>query len=349
MVLEEEGGERGEGGAGAQGTAWAARLRTPGRRFLGRRFELLWLRPVNRLLREERLRVDLERRDAASHVTVVPPNWRERARRMIVVGAAAHRLSMVVEVSMCALAVDTVRRAGRSHRRVRQRRTGALARNVVVSVGGLVVDDAHLAAVVARRLLLDGGARVRRVALRVGDVGKHPAATLVLVAARPSARGWQEPTAAAVVSLGGGSVRMVRGGGGALLLLPNVAKVGVLHRLASREAVVGVVREELRDELDAVRRAMRQQLVERGALFVWEVEVDLRPARRARAHSAASAGQHATRGAGSWRAWRTCEFECFLSLASVSGGGVPRMLWILLIWSSSFVPGKSGYSESISK
>ena len=99
---------------------------------------------------------------------------------------------------MCALAVDTVRRAGRSHRRVRQRRTGALARNVVVSVGGLVVDDAHLAAVVARRLLLDGGARVRRWLFGLGmseASRRHP----VLVAARPSARGWQEPTAAAVV------------------------------------------------------------------------------------------------------------------------------------------------------
>ena len=30
-----------------------------------------------------------------------------------------------------------------------------------------------------------------------------------------------------------------------------------------------------------------------------------------------------------------CELECFLSLASVSGGGVPMTLWILLIWSSS--------------
>ena len=44
-----------------------------------------------------------------------------------------------------------------------------------------------------------------------------------------------------------------------------------------------------------------------------------------------------------------CELECFFSLASVSGGGVPRMLWILVTWSSSLVPGKSGYSESISK
>ena len=37
-----------------------------------------------------------------------------------------------------------------------------------------------------------------------------------------------------------------------------------------------------------------------------------------------------------------CEFECFLSFASVSAGGVPKMAWIFCTWSSSLVPGKRG-------
>ncbi|PNH05739.1 hypothetical protein TSOC_007968 [Tetrabaena socialis] len=41
--------------------------------------------------------------------------------------------------------------------------------------------------------------------------------------------------------------------------------------------------------------------------------------------------------------------ERFFIFASRSGGGVPRMLWIFVIWSSSLVPGKSGKSETISK
>mmetsp|Transcript_35106 Transcript_35106/g.88899 ORF Transcript_35106/g.88899 Transcript_35106/m.88899 type:complete len:285 (-) Transcript_35106:406-1260(-) len=39
----------------------------------------------------------------------------------------------------------------------------------------------------------------------------------------------------------------------------------------------------------------------------------------------------------------------FFILASSSGGGVPRMLWIFCIWSSSLVPGNSGKSDTISK
>ena len=36
-------------------------------------------------------------------------------------------------------------------------------------------------------------------------------------------------------------------------------------------------------------------------------------------------------------------------MANRSGGGVPRMLWIFVIWSSSLVPGNSGNSDTISK
>ena len=44
-----------------------------------------------------------------------------------------------------------------------------------------------------------------------------------------------------------------------------------------------------------------------------------------------------------------CEFECFFSLLSTSTGGVPSTLCIFVTWSSSLVPGKSGYNESTSK
>ena len=43
-----------------------------------------------------------------------------------------------------------------------------------------------------------------------------------------------------------------------------------------------------------------------------------------------------------------CADLCFI-LPSNSADGVPMMLWIFWIWSSSFVPGKRGKRETISK